>query len=212
MICDLDGTLVDTVPTRIAAWLKTFAEIGLPAAEDHVASLIGSDGKWLTAQVASRARQTLTATELEAIDQRAGELYGQLNTDPSPLPGAGAFIAALEAAELPWAIATSSRPAQVGPSVAALRLRTPPVVVDGLAVARAKPEPDLLLAAAAALGVAPAGCWCVGDATWDIQAAIAAGMVPVGVSTGAASPEQLHSAGAAAVVHDLERLAGELHR
>ena len=30
VICDLDGTLVDTVPTRIEAWLATFAAFGLP--------------------------------------------------------------------------------------------------------------------------------------------------------------------------------------
>jgi len=210
VVCDLDGTLVDTVPTRIAAWLRTFEQFGLPADRGHVASLIGSDGKWLAEQVAARASQELSPADAEAIDRRAGEIYGELNTAPRPLPGVAAFLAALNAAGVKWAIATSSRPAQVGVSVAALGLAQPPVIVDGQAVSRAKPEPDLLLAAAAALGTAPDGCWCVGDSRWDVQAAVAAQMMPVGVTTGSATAEELRADGALAVVDRLDRLLGAL--
>jgi alpha,alpha-trehalose phosphorylase len=210
VVCDLDGMLVDTVPTRITAWLRTFEEFGLPADRGHVASLIGSDGKWLAEQVAASASRALSPPDAEAIDRRAGEIYGELNTAPRPLPGVAAFLAALDGAGIKWAIATSSRPAQVGVSVAALGLPQPPVIVDGQAVSRAKPEPDLLLAAAAALGTAPDGCWCVGDSRWDVQAAIAAHMVPVGVTTGSATAEELRADGAMAVVDRLDRLVGAL--
>ncbi|RPH36826.1 MAG: HAD family phosphatase [Chloroflexi bacterium] len=210
VICDLDGTLVDTVLTRIEAWMRTFAETGLPADRDHVASLIGSDGKWLAERVAERTNRSLTADEAEAIDRRAGEQYGALNTDPRPLPGAGEFLDALDAAGSPWAVATSSRPAQVQVSLAALRREARPVVVDGLAVERAKPEPDLLLAAADRLAARPSDCWCVGDARWDMLAAVAAAMVPVGVITGAASAADLRDAGAVAVVDRLDDLIGLL--
>jgi len=210
VVCDLDGTLVDTVPTRITAWLRTFEESGLPADRGHVASLIGSDGKWLAEQVAGRASRALLPADAEAIDRRAGEIYGQLNTAPQPLPGVAEFLSALNAGRVKWAIATSSRLAQVGVSVAALGLAQPPVIVDGQAVSRAKPEPDLLLAAAAALGMAPEGCWCVGDSRWDVQAAIAAHMLPVGVTTGSATAEELRADGALAVVDRLDRLVGAL--
>lgn len=210
VVCDLDGTLVDTVPTRIAAWLRTFEEFGLPADRSHVASLIGSDGRWLAEQVATGASRALSPADAEAIDRRAGEIYGALNTAPRPLPGVAEFLSALNLAGVKWAIATSSRLAQVGVSVAALGLARPPVIVDGQAVSRAKPEPDLLLAAAAALGTAPDGCWCVGDSRWDVQAAIAAQMLPVGVTTGSATAEELRADGALAVVDRLDRLVGAL--
>ncbi len=126
------------------------------------------------------------------------------------MPGAGAFLDALEAARIPWAVATSSRPAQVQVSVIALARETEPVVVDGLAVERAKPEPDLLLAAADRLGIRPEDCWCVGDSRWDVLAAVAAGMIPVGVVTGAASATDLRAAGAVAVVDRLDDLIGHL--
>jgi len=210
VVCDLDGTLVDTVPTRITAWLRTFQEFGLPADRRHVASLIGSDGKWLAEQVAARASRALSPADAEAIDRRAGEIYGELNTAPRLLPGVAAFLAALNRAGVKWAIATSSRPAQVGVSVAALSLTEPPVIVDGRAVSRAKPEPDLLLAAAAALGTAPDGCWCVGDSRWDVQAAVAAHMTPVGVTTGSATADELRADGAVVVVDRVDRPVGAL--
>jgi beta-phosphoglucomutase-like phosphatase (HAD superfamily) len=210
VVCDLDGTLVDTVPTRVTAWLRTFAEFGIAADRDHVASLIGSDGAWLAEQVAQRAGQPLGTADARAVDRRAGAIYGELNTDPRPLPGVAAFLRTLEEASIPWAIATSSRPEQVSVSVAALALAREPLVVDGLAVERAKPEPDLLMAAAERLGVAASACWCVGDSRWDALAAVAAGMVPVGVTTGAASADDLRQAGAAAVVDQVDALVSAL--
>lgn len=210
VVVDLDGTLVDTVGTRIRAWMAVFAEFGLPANEAHVASLIGSDGRWLAEQVAVRADRDLVGADAERIDRRAGEIYEALNTSPRPLPGVGDFLAALGTAGIPWAIATSSRAAQVTDSIAALGLDPAPLVVDGQSVQRAKPAPDLLLAAAASLGAEPSACWCLGDSVWDVQAARAAGMTAVGVTTGAATAASLTNAGAAHVVATLDRLIAQL--
>jgi beta-phosphoglucomutase-like phosphatase (HAD superfamily) len=206
VICDLDGTLVDTVPTRIDAWLRTFAEFGIDAERDHVASLIGSDGKWLARQVVERTGGELAPDRAEAIDQRAGAIYGELNTDPRPLPGVAGFLSALAEAGMTWAIATSSRPDQVRASVTALGLDPWPIVVDGLAVEQAKPEPDLLFAAAERLEVPPGLCWCVGDSRWDVLAAMAAGMAPIAVATGASSVAELGAFGAITVVERLDQL------
>jgi beta-phosphoglucomutase-like phosphatase (HAD superfamily) len=38
VICDLDGTLVDTVPTRIVAWLRALDEFGLDTDPPRLAS------------------------------------------------------------------------------------------------------------------------------------------------------------------------------
>ena len=103
-----------------------------------------------------------------------------------------------------WAIATSSRKDQVRTSVASLGLETEPTIVDASHVEHAKPEPDLLLLAAKEVNVEPARCWYIGDSTWDMVAAVAAGMIPIGVTAGAAVDEAtLRGAGAAAVVESL---------
>jgi HAD superfamily hydrolase (TIGR01509 family) len=206
VIFDLDGTLVDTVEARIRAWLAVFGEERIRAERGHVAELIGLDGKRLAREVAERAGITLEPGRDEAIDARCGGIFEELNRRPRPLPGVDGLLGRLEVASIPWAIATSSRREQTSTSVEALGLSTPPLIVDGRHVEHAKPAPDLLLLAARKLHVEPADCWYVGDSRWDMLAATAARMVPIGVTSGAASSATLLDAGARRVVASLAEL------
>jgi HAD superfamily hydrolase (TIGR01549 family) len=209
MIFDLDGTLVDTVPARIDAWSAVFEEVGIPSTAEQLAPLIGMDGVRLALDVARAAGKPVDADRAREIDHRAGELFDALNRDPAPLPGAQEALAMLDRAHVTWAIATSSRPEQVSRSVEALSLDHAPRIVDGSSVEHAKPAPDLLLLAAERLGLDPVGLWYVGDSTWDMQAAQAADMLPIGVLAGAAVDlRSLHAAGAAVVWRSLEDLLG----
>lgn len=212
ILFDLDGTLVDTVPQRIASWLGAFEEAGIPADRAQVAALVGSDGRRLAREVAAEAGIALDPKAVERLDRRAGELHEAANSDPRPLPGAATLLAELADSPVRSAIATSSRPEQVHGSVAALHLPRPPLVVDGSHVRHAKPAPDLLLLAARRLRRQPAACWYVGDAAWDMLAARAAGMVAVGVPSGAVDAAALRAAGAIAIVPDLTHLRRELER
>lgn len=205
---DLDGTLVDTVSARIAAWEDALAEAGYATDRERLAPLIGLDGRRLAREIAALAGRPIDEARSEEIDKRSGERYEELNQDPRPLPGVGRLVAALESAGIPWAIATSSRKEQVTASVAALGLKFPPRITDASHVKHAKPEPDLLLLAAREIGVPPAACWYVGDSTWDMVSAVAAGMIAIGVTAGSAvDAAGLRSAGAAAVVDTLDALA-----
>jgi HAD superfamily hydrolase (TIGR01509 family) len=207
IIFDLDGTLVDTVPARIGAWLAVFEELGIAATRDQIGPMIGMDGVRLALDVARAAGEPVDAERARQIDDRAGELFDELNRDPSPLPGVREALAMLDRSDVTWAIATSSRPAQVSGSVAALGLDHDPRIVDGSSVEHAKPAPDLLLLAANQLAVEPGDAWYVGDSTWDMRAAVAAGMLPIGVLAGAAVDEDaLREAGAAVVWGTLEEL------
>jgi HAD superfamily hydrolase (TIGR01509 family) len=203
---DLDGTLVDTVETRIQAWLAVFAEERIPATHAQLEPLIGADGRQLARDVAAVAGIKLERGRDEEIDRRSGEIYERLNRNPRPLPGARDLLLHLDARGIPWAIATSSRREQVATSVDALELPRPPTIVDGSDVEHAKPAPDLLLLAARELNVKPAAAWYVGDSTWDMRAAVAAGMVPIGVTSGAVDSDTLHTAGAQLTMASLAEL------
>ncbi len=205
-IFDLDGTLVDTVETRIVAWLRTFEEQRIPADRALVASLIGSDGRRLARVVAEEAGQILDSDREEEIDRRAGDIYSELNLDPKTLPGALELLQALDESRRRWAIATSSRREQVDASIKALGLSRRPIIIDGSNVEHAKPAPDLLLFAARKLSVEPSRCGYVGDAIWDMQAAAAAGMAAIGVTSGSATADELAGAGALFTVKDLTEL------
>ena len=207
VIFDLDGTLVDTVGARIAGWADVFAESDIPATSEQIEPMIGMDGRRLATDVARAAGIELDRDRAESLDRRAGAMFDEHNRDPRPLPGARECLSRLDAAGVTWAIATSSRAEQVKASVAALALDRDPRIIDGSAVEHAKPAPDLLLLAADQLRVAPGNCWYVGDSTWDMRSAIAAGMRAIGVVAGAAvDAEALSQAGADAVLDTLDHL------
>ena len=99
-----------------------------------------------------------------------------------PLPGAGRLLDALPRAEL--GRRHLGRPAPSPP--ARLRragLPVPPVLVCAEDVTRGKPSPDAYLLAARELGVSPPDCLVVEDAPAGVQAARAAGMTVVGLTT-----------------------------
>jgi HAD superfamily hydrolase (TIGR01509 family) len=209
VLLDLDGTLVHTVPTRVDAWVAALEGYGIPADRDFIASMIGSDGTQLARDAGEQVGIPMRRDRAAEIDRRHGEIYAELNTAPVVLPGVSEFIDALKVAGVPWAIATSSSGSeQTGASIAALGLAEPPMVVDGSHVEHAKPAPDLFLLAAERLGVDDlARCWCVGDATWDVMAAVAAGMVAIGVTAGSATnAPRLYLARATLVVRSVAEL------
>ena len=206
MLFDLDGTLVDTVEARLEAWLRAFDEFRIRADRDQVKALIGSDGRRLARVIADSARVAIQSKQASEIDRRAGAIYNEPNTNPRPLLGVKETLAALDARGVTWAIATSSLEAQVRASVDALELARRPLIVDGSHVAQAKPAPDLLLRASVELRVSPNGTWYVGDTVWDMEAAKAAGMPSIGVTTGFAAAEDLEVAGAWLVIDQLDRI------
>ncbi|HEX7196583.1 MAG TPA: HAD family phosphatase [Candidatus Limnocylindria bacterium] len=207
ILFDLDGTLVDTVPARIDAWSAVFAEFGISSTPAQLKPMIGIDGRRLAREGAEAAGRSLSADTAEEIDRRSGELFDERNVAPLPLPGATKLLARLSEGGVVWAIATSSRREQVAASIAALGLPREPRIVDGSHVAHAKPAPDLLLLAARELGVAAERCWYVGDATWDMRAAVAAGMEAIGVLAGSGVDEAaLRGAGASVVLATLDDL------
>jgi HAD superfamily hydrolase (TIGR01509 family) len=179
--------------------MQVFAEVGIPADREHVARLIGADGRRLAREVADVGKRRINDGRAEAIDKRSGEIFNEINTTPRPIAGARQLLLALSRTSLPWGIATSSRPEQVRASVDALKLPKDPRIIDGSHVEHAKPAPDLLLLSAAKLKVATDRCWYVGDSTWDMLAARAAGMIGIGVPYGAVAGSDLITAGAKVV-------------
>ena len=82
MLFDLDGTLVDTVEVRIAAWERALDEARLPAGRARLAPLIGLDGKRLAREIAALDGNPIDEDRAESIDRRSGEIYARLNEAP----------------------------------------------------------------------------------------------------------------------------------
>jgi len=107
LIFDLDGTLVDTVAARIDGWVEALEAAGVPATGEQIAPMIGMDGRRLAREVAEAAGLSLDAHAVEAVDKAAGEAFDRRNLAPEPLPGYSWLLDTIEAAAIPWVIATS---------------------------------------------------------------------------------------------------------
>ena len=83
-----------------------------------------------------------------------------------------------------------------------LGLDAPAPLVTRDDVRRAKPDPDLFLAAAERLGVPVAASVVVGDSVWDLLAARRAGALGVGLQSGGYGLDELERAGAYRVYED----------
>ena len=210
IIFDLDGTLVDTVGTRVDSWMAVFPKHGIDSEPAFLAPLMGSDGKYLARMTAEHYGVELKPGEDAEIDIEAGDEFRVLNADPRPLPGVHDLLEALTARGMPWAVATSSLPDDARGSVESLKLHEMPLICDGADVEHAKPAPDQLLKAAHLLDVDPAETRYVGDSRWDMVASKAAGMRAIAVLTGATTKPVLVEAGADVVYPTLAEFATDI--
>jgi phosphoglycolate phosphatase-like HAD superfamily hydrolase len=104
--------------------------------------------------------------------------------------------------DVPWAIATSGYRESAGPVVELLGVAPEVPVITRDAVDRAKPDPDLFLAAAASLDIDITNAMVIGDSVWDMLAARRARALGVGLLSGGYGQEELERAGAYRVYED----------
>jgi HAD superfamily hydrolase (TIGR01509 family) len=146
--------------------------------------------------------RSLSERDIELLQQDHVANYLAQADSVRALPGASELLAALTAQGVPWAIATSGRKAMAVRALAMLGLDDNAPMVTRDMVRRAKPDPDLFLAAAALIGVEPAQAWVVGDSVWDLLAARRAGALGIGLLSGGYGREELERAGAYRVYAD----------
>jgi HAD superfamily hydrolase (TIGR01549 family) len=142
----------------------------------------------------------------EEIRAAEGDAYGELIGEVEPLDGARELISDLCEEGASVILASSAKEEEVDHYLDLLDVRE---LVDGWTTAadveQTKPHPDLVKAALAkAEGGGPAVM--IGDSTWDVKAAKAAGIPTLAVLTGGFSEEELREAGAAEVVESIGEL------
>lgn len=175
VLFDLDGTLVDSLPTIALGLQNALALLGLPTVtEAQVGHWIGEGTPVLT----------LKAATAVGAPERADELFAQFF--PSYLPhipgtpeivGATALLECLDTKGIHCALVTNKPRAFTEPLLAALDWnRLLPVVICGDDLDERKPHPLPLQEACRRLGVLITDAVMVGDSRHDVGAARAAGM------------------------------------
>jgi HAD superfamily hydrolase (TIGR01549 family) len=202
MLFDLDGTLIDSVYQHVLAWKEALHSAGIDLSIWRIHRRIGMSGGLFVRALVRETGRELSASETKMLRAAHEEAYDRRLAEVAALPGAQDLLNTLTANAVPWAIATS------GSERTARAARTLLEIPDGVPVITrdqvefAKPNPDLFLAAAAALGRPITESFVVGDSVWDILAAQRASALGIGVLSGGYGREELQSAGAYRVYDD----------
>lgn len=180
IVFDFDGLILETETPVYRAWAETFERHGLELSLDFWRTTIGTANTF--DELAELERRTGVILDREEIQRvrRAREL--ELVVELPVQPGVLELRAQARAAGLGLAIASSSTRRWVGGHLERLGM------ADGWTcirtrddVARAKPAPDLYLAALECLGVDGAAALAIEDSPHGVAAARAAGLHVVAV-------------------------------
>jgi phosphoglycolate phosphatase-like HAD superfamily hydrolase len=200
---DLDGTLVDSVYQHVLAWKQSLDAEGIELSVWRIHRKIGMSGGLFTNQLLRETGFELTPERVDRLRRGHAEAYKRYRDAIRPLPGARELLGWLTEAGIPWAIATSGRMETAAVNLAALGVDpavTP--VVTRVQVRSAKADPDLCLAAAERLAAPIETAVVVGDAIWDMLAAVRCRALGVGLLSGGYGAEELRQGGAIRVFED----------
>jgi HAD superfamily hydrolase (TIGR01549 family) len=200
---DLDGTLVDSVYQHVLAWHEALDAEGIKLSIWRIHRKIGMSGGLLTNMLLRETGLEIDSDRIERLQRLHAQAYIRLSGEIQPLPGARELLACLTRAQIPWAIATSGRMETARPALETLGIQFDQIpIITRDQVKYAKPDPDLLLAAAKRLGSEIETASVVGDSVWDMLAARRARALGIGLLSGGYGQEELERAGAYRVYED----------
>ena len=175
-IFDLDGVIVDTARYHYLAWAALARELGFeftPAQGEATKGVSRMDSLEIVLR-AGGLENRFSGAEKERLD------YVSQMTPSEVLPGVAAFLRDVRSHGARVVLGSASKNAGTILDRCGIRALFD-AVVDGTQVARAKPDPEVFLKGAAAVGADPSVCVVFEDAAAGVEAAARAGMRSVGV-------------------------------
>lgn len=202
VILDIDGTLVDTNYHHTLAWYRALRACGHTVRMWEIHRHIGMGGDQMVEALVGKENEERQGDEIRAAE---GDAYGELIGEVEAMAGARELVEDLHVDGARVILASSAKEEEVDHYLDLLGVRD---VVDGWTtsadVERTKPHPDLVHAAMDKAGGGPAVM--IGDSTWDVRAAEAAGIPTLAVLTGGFSEAELRDAGAVEVFESIAEL------
>ncbi|MBA3824930.1 MAG: HAD family phosphatase [Ktedonobacterales bacterium] len=182
VIWDLDGVIIDSAAAHWQSWQHLATETGVTLTEANFRATFGMRN----ADIIPRYWPTTSAAEVQRLADRKEALYRDIvRADAQALPGALDLLRDLHTAGWHQALGSSAPLENIRLIIDVLALGGYlDAAVSGEDAEQGKPAPDIFLAAARALGLAPANCLVIEDAVHGVQAARAAGMRCIAVTNG----------------------------
>lgn len=200
---DLDGTLVDSLPTIADAMAEAVRLHGLDADPQEIIPQIGAPMNILVEEIYGVSREL--ADEINSDYLRI--YHGDYIERTPPNPGAGELLEGLHTSGIALGIVTNKNE-EGGRRMATIQRWTDLfTVINGRdTAAHPKPHPEAALHALRALGVDPAHAAFVGDTEFDMNCARDAGIAVIIGLVGARNEEQLRARGATHVIRHLSEV------
>ncbi len=178
LIFDCDGTLADTMPTHVKAWVATYQSFGVDITEQPFFDMGGLPNR---AIIETLNQQLGTSLEVEKTQGDKEQRFMEMLHTIEEIK-AVADIARHYHRQIPMAVASSG----LGRIVHQMLITNGlfplfDVIVTADDVTNGKPAPDLFLLAAQRLGVAPEDCIVYEDGDPGLEAAARAGMRAIDV-------------------------------
>jgi phosphoglycolate phosphatase len=208
-IFDLDGTLLQTLPSLTEAVRRTLLHYGLPPfSEERVRSFIGKGGRVLVELM----MEASGIDDPEIIDDvyiyYLQELDETCTYKVEPFPGIPEMLQSLHDAGISLAV-LSNKGDRVVPHVISVSLPDVPfaVTLGGRDNLPLKPDPTTALKILEKLGASPEHSFFVGDSSIDIRTGRFAGMQTIAVSWGYAHNSEIESENPDYIAHNAKDIA-----
>jgi HAD superfamily hydrolase (TIGR01509 family) len=209
VIFDCDGVLVDSEPIANRTLGQMLRELGLDLTQEQIfQSFVGYCLPHCMRVIEDMLGRPPPENFLRELQART---FATFRNELHAMPGIGQALDALDAADVPYCVASSGDHEKMNTTlgITGLLPRFAGRIFSVTQVARGKPAPDVYLFAARQLGVEPSACVVVEDTPPGVQAGVAAGMTVFGFC--AHTPEhQLKASGAHRTFDDLQRFPAML--
>ena len=205
VIFDWDGVIINSADLHEKSWEILAKELGVTLPQDHFEKGFGKRNETIIGKMLCWSEDH---AEIIRLGNRKEEIYRELGIEKgiSLVPGSKEFIEMLCRNSVPMSIGTSTERKNIDLAIEQNQLGG---LFSGAVcsedVSKGKPNPEVFLKAAELINVEPANCIVFEDSTHGIEAAIAAEMNPVGITTTNREIELLGS-GAQLVVERLDEI------
>ena len=182
-ILDLDGVVTDTAEYHFRAWKQLAKEEYVPFTREDNEQLRGVSRRRSLELLLGEQIERYNEEQLVSLMDRKNDYYRAMLTqltDQDFLPGARQLLDDLRKRGMKIAIGSASK----NTKTVLTQLGIQEIfdgISDGHSIVRAKPNPDVFIYAAGMMAVPVAHCVVVEDAESGVEAALAAGMLAVGV-------------------------------
>jgi beta-phosphoglucomutase len=190
-IFDWDGTLADTRKAILISFQKALKEINLEVPNYYIERRIGIGASETFREILKAANRRVDEKVVKQLIEHKSKVQIQLADEVPLLEGAREILALLQG-KMKVGLASMNNRAVV---MHLLKLNDFAdcfdVVLTVEAVSHSKPDPEIFLKTAEQLKASPAKCVVFEDSLFGVQAAKAAGMNCVAVTTGAYTIDEL---------------------